>query len=57
MGRPKTGRTGQPKRLYLNEVITKAADKLAFKKGESLSAMVERLLEREVASEKKRATA
>ena len=47
MARPK-GRNGTPKRLYLNEAITKPADKLAFSQNESLSDMVERLLAREL---------
>ena len=47
MARPK-GRNGTPKRLYLNEAITKPAGKLAFSQNESLSDMVERLLAREL---------
>ena len=40
----KKGRTGKPKRLYLNEKVTRAADKLAFENNMSLSQMVENLL-------------
>lgn len=54
MSRPATGRNGKPKKLYLNEKITKAADRLAFKKGESLSDMVERLLKKAVSAEERR---
>lgn len=44
MARPK-GRNGKPKRLYLNEQVTSAADKFAFQRdGSSLSAFVEELI-------------
>jgi len=47
-GRPK-GRNGKPKRLYLNEKVTRQADKLAFQRNMSLSQLVENLLARELA--------
>lgn len=47
-GRPKTGRTGCGKKLYLNEKTTRKAAKLAFKRNLSLSTMVENFLMAEV---------
>jgi hypothetical protein len=52
MARPK-GRNGKPKRLYLDPKITKPADKLAFSRNLSLSALVENLLSKELADHAK----
>jgi len=48
MARPRTGRNGKSVKLYLNDEIRRKADKLAFKRGTSLSDLVERLLEKTV---------
>lgn len=46
-GRPR-GRTGKPKKLYLNPKITGPADRLAFDRNLSLSQLVENLLAQEL---------
>lgn len=53
MPRPK-GRNGKPKKLYLNETITEDADKLAFRRNQSLSDLVEEALKRELKRAAKR---
>jgi hypothetical protein len=47
MKRPK-GRTGAPKKLYLDPKVTRRADDLAFSFNLSLSQLVENLLRREL---------
>lgn len=48
MPRPKSGRNGESKKLYLNPKLTRTAEKLAFKLGFSLSRLVSKLLQKEV---------
>ena len=52
MARPK-GRNGEPVRLYLNKETRSNGEKLAFNRNKSLSDLVEELIEREWAANKR----
>jgi hypothetical protein len=52
VGRPATGQNGKQVKLYLNAELRKSADKYAFKKGQSLSALVTELLIKRVGKAK-----
>lgn len=49
------GRNGKPVRLYINAEVRTESDKLAFQRNQSLSDLVERLLETEIAKAKRNA--
>ena len=49
------GRNGEPVRLYINAEVRTESDKLAFQRNQSLSDLVEHLLETEIAKAKRNA--